>query len=169
MAALLFVLFVVIPIVELYVVIQVAGWIGAGATIGLMLLFMAAGVLLVKYEGLGLWARFRAQIDRGVVPTDELIDGLLILVAGVLFVLPGFISDLVGLLLLVPPLRTLVRKGLIRRYRGRFQVATLGYGGPGATFGYGRVHDVHGTTVENVGDVTPTRRRDQRPRGELEP
>jgi UPF0716 protein FxsA len=164
MAALLFVLFVVVPIVELYVVIQVGGWIGAGLTIGLLVLFTVAGVLLVKYEGLGLWARFRAQIDRGVVPTDELIDGLLILAAGVLFVMPGFVSDAVGLLLLVPPLRTLVRKGLIHRYRDRFQVATLGYGGSGATFGYGRIYD-----VENVGDVTPAQWRDERPRGELEP
>lgn len=164
MAALLLVLFVVVPIVELYVLIQVGSWLGAGPTIGLVLLFMVAGVLLVKYEGLGLWARFRAQIERGVVPTDELIDGLLVLLAGVLFVLPGFVSDLVGLLLLVPPLRTLARKGLIHRYRDRFRVATLGYGGGGATFGYGRVYD-----VEDVGDITPARWRDEQPRGELEP
>lgn len=169
MAALLFVLFVVVPIVELFVLIQVGGWIGAGPTIALLVLSTVAGVLLVKFEGIGLWARFRAQIDRGVVPTDELIDGLLVLVAGVLFILPGFLSDLVGLALLVPPLRTLVRKGLIHRYRDRFQVATLGYGAGGAAFGYGRVRDVDGTLVEDVGDVTPAQWRDEQPRGELGP
>lgn len=164
MAGLLLLLLVIVPIVELYVIIQVGGWIGAGPTIGLLLVSCVVGVVLVKYQGLAIWGRFRAQIDRGVLPTDELVDGFLVLVAGALMIVPGFVSDVVGLLLLVPPARRVVRNLLVRRYRDRFQLADVGYGGAGVSF-RSRVYD-----VENVGDITPPQWRERPPtRGELEP
>jgi UPF0716 protein FxsA len=165
MAGVLLLLFVIVPIVELYVIIQVGSWLGAGPTIGLLLLSCVVGVVLVKHQGLSVWARFRAQIDRGALPTDELVDGFLLLVAGALMIVPGFVTDVVGLVLLVPPLRRVVRNLLIRRYRDRFQLAGVGYGGAGVSFHSRRVYD-----VENVGDITPPQWR-ERPatRGELEP
>jgi len=164
MAGLLLLLFVLIPIVELFVMMQVGGWLGAGPTIGLLVLFSVAGVWLVKFEGLGVWSRFRGQLERGSMPTHEIVDGFLILVAGALLVVPGFVTDFVGLLLLVPPARVLVRNLIVRRYRSRLTVASVGYGGPGVSFRSTRVYD-----VENVGDVTPAEWREgDTPRGELE-
>ena len=162
MAGVLLLVFVVIPIIELYVIIQVGSWIGAGPTIALLLLFSVAGIWLVKREGLGAWARFRGQVEAGAVPTNELLDGMLILLGGALMIVPGFVSDFVGLLLLIPPTRSVVRKLLARRLRARLDTATIGYGGPGRSFTYTRVYD-----VQNVGDVTPPEWRDDSPRGEL--
>jgi UPF0716 protein FxsA len=164
MAGLLLLVFLVIPIVELYVMVQVGGMIGVLATIGLLLLFSVTGVWLVKFEGVGVWMRFRRQVEQGVLPTTELIDGFLILLAGALLIVPGFVSDVVGLLLLVPPVRALARRLIAHRYRSRLQMASVGYGGPGGPFRYSRVYD-----VEDVGDITPPQwRSGDKPRGELE-
>ncbi len=122
MAGLLLLVFLIVPIIELYVMVQVGGLIGVLPTIGLLVVFSVAGVWLVKYEGLGVWARFRRQIEQGVVPTNEIIDGFLILLAGALLVVPGFVTDFIGLLLLIPPTRALVRKLIAHRYRSRLQI-----------------------------------------------
>jgi UPF0716 protein FxsA len=166
MAGLLLLLFVIVPIIELAVMIQVGSWIGAGPTIALLLLFTIGGVWLVKYEGLGVWTRFRRQVEQGAAPANELVDGFLILVAGALLIIPGFVTDVVGLLLLVPPVRSLARNLLIKRSRSRLRMASVGYGGQGVRFPTARVYD-----VESVGDVTPPEWRDRgsNPRGELEP
>jgi UPF0716 protein FxsA len=165
MAGILLLLFLVIPVVELYVIIQVGSWIGPLPTIALLVLVSVAGAWLVKREGLGAWARFRAQVDRGAIPTNELLDGLLIVLAGGLMLVPGFVTDVVGLLLLIPVARALVRRLLARRFEARLDRAAVGYGGPGRSFTYRRVYD-----VRDVGDVTPPEWRtpDVRPRGELE-
>lgn len=164
MAGVLLLIFLAIPIIELYVIIQVGSWIGAAPTILLLLLFSVAGIWLVKREGLGAWARFRGQVEAGAVPTNELLDGMLILLGGALMIVPGFVSDFVGLLLLIPPTRGVARKLLAKRLQARLATTTIGYGGPGQSFSYTRVHD-----VQDVGDVTPPEWRDGGPRGELGP
>jgi UPF0716 protein FxsA len=90
----------------------------------------------------------------------------LLLVAGALLIIPGFVTDIVGLLLLVPPTRALARNLIVKRSRSRLRMASFGYGGPGVRFPTARVYD-----VESVGDVTPPewRERSSTPRGELEP
>jgi UPF0716 protein FxsA len=164
MAGLLLLLFLIVPIIELYVMVQVGSAIGVLPTVGLLLLFSVAGVVLVKYEGLGVWQRFRRQIEQGVLPTNEIIDGFLVLLGGALLIVPGFVTDFFGLLLLIPPSRALVRNLIAHRYRARLQVMSVGYGGPGVPFPQTRVYD-----VENVGDVTPPQwRGGETPRGELE-
>ncbi|MGH9285730.1 MAG: FxsA family protein, partial [Acidimicrobiales bacterium] len=100
--------FLVVPFVELFVLIQVGRAIGALPTIAGLVLVSAAGAWLVKREGLGVVARARAQVQAGVVPGRELVDGALILFAGALLLTPGFLTDIAGLALLVPP----VRRGL---------------------------------------------------------
>ena len=106
---LLVVLFVLVPIVELAVIIQVGQAIGVVETLLLMVVVSVAGAWLVKREGIGVWRRAQRQMDAGVMPGRELVDGVLIMVAGALLLLPGFVSDCLGILLLLPPVRAVVR------------------------------------------------------------
>lgn len=115
MVAVLLVLFVVVPLAELAVIIQVGHVIGVLDTIGLLLVLSMVGAWLVKREGMGVWRRFRQQVEAGVVPGREIADGVMILLAGALLLTPGFLSDAAGLLLLLPPVRSGVRTVALRR------------------------------------------------------
>jgi UPF0716 protein FxsA len=119
MAGVLFVLFVVVPIVELYVLVQVASWIGVLPAIALVLLVSFAGVWLAKREGLSAARRVQTQLEQGEAPTTEVVNGLLIFVAGLLMVFPGFVTAIAGLLLLLPPTRALARVLVMKRLRSR--------------------------------------------------
>lgn len=119
MAAVLVLLFLVVPLAELYVLIQVGSAIGALNTIALLILMGVAGGWLIKREGLGVVRRVQSQLRAGRVPTTEVVDGFLILFGGALMLTPGFLSDALGLALLVPPVRTVVRASLARRLRVR--------------------------------------------------
>ena len=107
-------LFILVPIAELYVIIQVGHVLGVLNTLALLVLISFAGAWLMKREGLGAWRRAQQQLDRGTVPGREVVDGALILLGGALLLAPGFITDAVGLLLLLPPVRAGVR-GFARR------------------------------------------------------
>jgi UPF0716 protein FxsA len=107
--------FIVVPIVELAVIIWVGEQIGVLNTIGLLLILSLGGAWLVKREGLGVLRRFRAQLDARRMPGREVADGVLILLAGVLLLTPGFVTDALGLLLLLPPVRAAVRALALRR------------------------------------------------------
>jgi UPF0716 protein FxsA len=111
---LLFALFVVVPLVEIAVLIQVGQWLGVLDTIGLLLLISLLGVWLVKRQGAGTIRRIREDLEYGRMPTDSLLDGGLLMTAGVLLLVPGFVTDFFGLLLLLPPVRAGAR-GLVRR------------------------------------------------------
>ena len=106
---------IVVGVVEISVIIQVGQWIGFLNTVGLLLLVSLLGAWLVKRQGLGVMARIREQRSAGRLPATEAFDGALILVAGVLLVIPGFVTDALGLLLLVPPIRAVVRRFVSRR------------------------------------------------------
>jgi UPF0716 protein FxsA len=106
---------IVVGVVEISVIIQVGQWIGFLNTVGLLLLVSLVGAWLVKRQGLGVMARIREQRSAGRIPATEAFDGALILVAGVLLVIPGFVTDALGLLLLVPPVRAVVRRFVSRR------------------------------------------------------
>jgi UPF0716 protein FxsA len=101
-------LFVGVPIFELYLLIQVGSRIGALPTIGLTILTAVIGGGLVRLQGLSVLGRVRTSLDRGDVPALEMLDGALLLIAGFLLLLPGFVTDAVGFLLLVPQVRRLV-------------------------------------------------------------
>ena len=116
MVPLLVVFFIVMPIVELAVLIQVGHAIGVFNTIGLLLLVSFVGAWLVKREGLGVWRRFRRQVEGGHVPGKELADGVLVMFAGALLISPGFVTDVFGILLLLPPVRAFVRATFFRRF-----------------------------------------------------
>lgn len=137
----LFVVFVVVPLVELAVIVEVAGAIGLLPTIALLILVSAVGAFLVKREGIGVMRRTQAAINRGEVPGREMLDGALLMGAGALCVVPGFVTDTFGLLLLIPPVRHFVGSRLIHRWT------------KGASFIGATRQEV--VDVEWVGDVTP--------------
>jgi UPF0716 protein FxsA len=155
---LLFVLFIVVPILELAVIVQVSGAIGVLATIALLLGIGMLGSWLVKYQGLGVLRRMQTTLGQGDLPARELVDGVLVLFAGALLLTPGFLTDVLGIVLLVPPTRAMVRTVLLRRFRHRLE-AELGFMVPGAGratgsspgFTAGRVHT--GRAVYDVVDV----------------
>ncbi|NCC25769.1 MAG: FxsA family protein [Deltaproteobacteria bacterium] len=105
-------IFVLFPLFELYVLVQVGSVIGAGTTILLVLLTAVAGAWLAREQGLRAMVRIQSSLQQGIVPADDLLDGAMILVAGVVLLTPGFISDVLGLMVLVPPIRNLIRTRL---------------------------------------------------------
>jgi UPF0716 protein FxsA len=116
---LLALLFVVVPFVELFLIIQVGQAVGAGWTIGVLVLISILGAWMVKREGMGVLRRARTRIRAGEVPGNELTDGVFILFAGALLLTPGFLTDVLGIFLLVPPVRTGIRRRATRSYRRR--------------------------------------------------
>jgi UPF0716 protein FxsA len=121
----LVVLFIVVPIAELYVIIQVGEAIGLWPTLALLLADALLGSFLLKHQGRGAWRRFNEALAQRRFPGKEVVDGLLIVVGGTLLLAPGFITDIFGLILLIPPTRAIVR-GLLKRFTiGRFLVVGM--------------------------------------------
>ena len=107
-------LFVVVPILEIAVLIQVGQVIGVGPTIVLLIGMSIAGAVLAKREGLAVWTRFRASVGRGEIPSKEIVDGVLVLFGAALLLTPGFLTDILGMTLLIPVSRAAVRKSVLR-------------------------------------------------------
>ena len=121
MTGLLVLIFIVVPIIELAVIIQVGQALGVLNTIALLLLVSFVGAWLVKREGLGVWRRFHRQVESGTVPARELADGVMIIFAGALLMTPGFVTDLLGLSLLMPPVRAAIRATTLARLTRRIR------------------------------------------------
>src|ERR1700761_3359994 len=135
MGLLLVLLFIVVPIAELYVIIQVGELIGVWPTLLLLLLDAIVGSWLLKHEGRAAWRRFNEALAERRIPAKEVADGFLVILGGALLIAPGFITDIFGILFLIPPTRALARKVLYRFTVGR--VAIVGFPG-GAVGGFGR-------------------------------
>src|SRR5437764_11220036 len=112
MFPLLVLLFIVVPLVELYVIIQVGEAIGVWWTLALLLADSILGAMLMRSQGRAAWRRFQAALSEGRVPARETLDGVLVVFGGAFLLAPGFITDVVGALLLAPPTRALIRRGL---------------------------------------------------------
>jgi UPF0716 protein FxsA len=112
-------LFIVVPIAELAVILKVGQTIGVLNTIGALILVSVVGASLVKRVGLGVLRRARRQLDAGVLPGREVVDGIVVLMAGALLLTPGFLTDLFGLCLLLPPVRAGIRRSALRQLRRR--------------------------------------------------
>jgi len=162
------IVFIVVPLIELFVIIQVGQWIGVWPTIALLLIDSILGAALLRSEGGNAWRRFRAALDEGRVPHREVFDGGLIIVGGTLLLTPGFVTDIFGLALLIPPSRALVRRfvtwaGLSRfGWGARAAIWTAGRAadakgprGPRQTQGPQRSYDVDGTAHEVSDDPAP--------------
>ena len=122
MVPILVVLFIVVPFAEIYVLLQVGHAIGVANTLGLLILVSVVGAWLAKREGLGVIRRMQRSIEAGRVPGAELVDGFLILFAAALMLTPGFLTDIVAILLLLPPVRAVVRSELRRRFVRRIEI-----------------------------------------------
>lgn len=111
----LFLLFTLVPLVELFVLIRLGGLIGAGPTVLLVLATGAAGAWLARREGFRSWSAVQSELAAGRLPAEELLHALVVVIAGVLLVTPGVFTDAFGLLLLIRP----ARAAMIRRVRNR--------------------------------------------------
>ena len=120
---------IVVGVVEITVIIQVGQLIGFLNTVGLLLLVSVVGAWLVKRQGLGVVARIREQRSAGRLPATEVFDGALVLIAAAILLVPGFITDVIGLLLLVPFVRSMVKWAFWRRMRTRLMAVSEQMGG----------------------------------------
>ena len=150
----LVILFIVVPLAELFVLLEVGAWIGALPTIGLVLLTGFIGAALARSQGRVTWRRFNEALAAGRVPGREIFDGVLVIFGGALLLTPGFITDAVGILLLLPASRAVARRLLSGRVMRRATVASPFFGRPAAP-GSGpsatpttRAYDVEGTARE---------------------
>jgi UPF0716 protein FxsA len=135
MVGLLALLFLVVPIAELYLIVQVTHGIGVPETILLLIGISFVGAWLAKLAGLSVLNRLQQTVRAGKVPSAELVDGGLVLFAGALMITPGFLSDCLAILLLLPPSRAVVRGAVLRRIRaggGLIGVVADRGRGPGA-------------------------------------
>jgi UPF0716 protein FxsA len=145
MALVLVLLFIVVPLAELYLIIQVGQAIGVLPTIALLLVDSLIGSWLLRNQGRAAWLRFSETLQAGRPPAREVIDGGLILLGGAFLLTPGFLSDILGLVLLLPPSRAVVRRVLARRLAGRMTASLRRRGGGGPGSNGSRPYDVEGT------------------------
>ncbi len=125
MVGVLALIFLLVPLAELYVIIQVGQAFGALNTIGMLILISAVGAWLAKREGMGVWRRFQRQVESGSVPGKEIADGVMILFAAALLMTPGFLTDLLAISLLLPPVRAAIRTVVLRRAARRAGVVRI--------------------------------------------
>jgi UPF0716 protein FxsA len=119
---LLFVIFIGVPFAEIYVLLQVGHVIGVLNTLALLVLVSMVGAWLAKQAGLSVLRRMQEAVNAGRVPGAELVDGFLVLLAGALMITPGFLTDIVAIFLLLPPVRAGVRRALRRYFAHRIEI-----------------------------------------------
>src|SRR3954465_3971661 len=134
----LILLFIIVPILEIYVIIQVGQAIGPWWTIALLIADSIIGAALMRSQSRTAWRRFQPALSGGRPPAREVIDGALVIFGGALLLTPGFVTDIFGFAFLLPPTRAAIRKLLVRRFGGRLVGAAPGRArrrpprGPGA-------------------------------------
>ena len=106
----LFILFAVVPVIEVYLLIKVGSLIGALPTVALLLAISMVGAWLVRHQGFELMRRIQAELAQGRLPAAELLDGAMVLVGGVLLLTPGFFTDFLGLFFLIPVTRAIIKQ-----------------------------------------------------------
>jgi UPF0716 protein FxsA len=145
-------LFIVVPITEIWVIIQIGHWIGLLPTLGLMLLDAILGSMLMRSQGRAAWRRFSAALSEGRVPAREVFDGGLIIFGGALLMAPGFVTDIVGALFLAPPTRSLIRRWIARRVGRGLMFGVMSRtrvpGAGGGPAGDDRAYDIDGSAIE---------------------
>jgi UPF0716 protein FxsA len=150
MGLVLFLAFVIVPVAELAVIVAVAHQITLLWTLVLLFGFSILGSILAKRQGLEVWRRVRATLGRGEIPSSEVVDGFLVLLAGALLLTPGFLTDAAGVVLLVPPARAGIRR-LTRAQFRRFVDRRV----------WGRTSETGGTRRARVVRVASRKPRDR--------
>jgi len=141
---LLLLIFIVVPLAELYVIFKVGEAIGVVPTLLLLAADSVIGSLLLKSQGRAVWRRFSDTMAAGQIPHREVLDGVMVIFGGAFLITPGFLTDVVGILLLLPPTRAIMRRGLLRALRGRVAIGVAG----AATRRRRSRFDVEGTATE---------------------
>ena len=134
-------IFIVVPLAELYVILAVGDAIGLLPTVAILAADSILGSVLLKSQGGAVWRRFNEQMQAGRVPTREILDGVLVIFGGAFLITPGFLTDIVGVLLLLPPTRGIFR-GIVARRLTRRAVVAVGRQPSGPDW------DVEGTATE---------------------
>lgn len=111
----LFLLFTIIPVIELAILIKVGSYIGSLNTMAIVILTAVIGAYMVKSEGIGVMSRLQRDMQNGIFPAEEIISGMMILVAGALLLTPGFFTDILGFLMVFPVSREFIKKN-VKRY-----------------------------------------------------
>jgi UPF0716 protein FxsA len=111
-----FLLFTLVPLLELYILIKIGGYLGAFQTIVLVVFTVVLGIALARFEGLRTLQQIKQSLSQGIVPAEEVVDGVLIFVGGILLITPGVLTDLFALVLLIPHSRTIFKRWLRRRF-----------------------------------------------------
>jgi len=148
MFARLFLLFVTIPVIELFIFLVIGQRIGIPMTLGIILFTGFLGAYLAKSQGLKALARYQESLSRGRLPHEAIIESLLILIAGVLLLTPGFLTDSIGFALLVPSVRTFIRGMIEKSLKERLTVAGRDLGAPARGKSEAQVITVDAEVVE---------------------
>jgi len=106
-------LFTVLPVVELYLLIQLGAHTSGAFAIGVVILTGIIGANLARWQGLQAYARVQKEMSSGQMPGDSLVDGLMIFAAGIVLITPGILTDILGFCLLIPPIRKILKRGLL--------------------------------------------------------
>jgi UPF0716 protein FxsA len=118
--------FIFIPLAEIAVFIKVGGWLGLGPTLALIILTAVAGTWMLRHQGLAVLSRAQRQMQQGVLPVAEVFEGCCLVIAGALLLTPGFLTDVAGALLLLPPVRATLYRRLRRHIERRRMPGTAG-------------------------------------------
>jgi UPF0716 protein FxsA len=141
MRLLLLLLFIAVPIIEIAVLIQVGGWLGLWPTLGLVILTAIVGSLELRAQGLATVNKLRRELDQGQIPTQTLFDGVCLLFAGALLLTPGFVTDVLGMLMFLAPFRRMLLQAVgpwVRKHaEARVYTHQSGPGGPAGPGGAG--------------------------------
>jgi UPF0716 protein FxsA len=140
-------IFIFVPIAELYVILKVGDAIGWLPTLAILVADSLLGTALMRMQGRAVWRRFQAAVQAGRMPHREVIDGALVIFGGAFLITPGFLTDIIGIALLLPPTRGVIRRLLVRR-GGRLLGFTAGARRGSATASPAD-WDVEGTAVEH--------------------
>jgi UPF0716 protein FxsA len=156
MPAILVILLVVVPVVELLIVLEVGGRLGVGWTVALLLVASLLGAYLLRIEGARTWRQFRQALEQGRWPGDEVAQGALVLVGGALLLTPGFLTDVVGFLFLLPPTRVVTARWLRRFVTvAGFRPFVMGSGAARAARAARGTRDRSGAPTEGAADGPP--------------
>ena len=155
MIVFLLALLIIWPIAELFVMIQVANWIGFFWMLFSLFVSAVAGIMILRHRGRAHWRRFRGAVDERRPPAREAFDGVMITAGALLLIIPGFITSALGLFLLFPPTRWLIRLVLLTLFASRFKVAATAATWGNRGYGYYRGNRQSGYDVEGEAvDVT---------------
>lgn len=119
--------FVIVPVIELYILIEVGKKIGSLTTIGIIILTGIIGAYLVKGQGFMILRKIQNDLNEGIMPGDSLIQGAIILAGGIFLLTPGFVTDIIGFIFLIPASRRVVKKYLLKWLKGKIKESNFYY------------------------------------------